>query len=314
LISRRSLLTQLGLLAAAGGGAWWVRDHVLWPAPSLVFADGRSSGWLDFARPEAGVPIVAASVNGQRVEALLDSGAQSSVIDHGLAERLGLAASALAPVIIAFGVSGSPQLGRTAAMDVKLAGLTLGGLRAAVFQLAPIAAASGRSFGLILGQDVLKLLVADLDFPGLRLAFHAPGSFEPPPGSRAVRVRTTGRELFAPILVEGAALEAVIDTGSTAALALSAETAQAAGLLTGRRIGWAPSITFGGAGRDRVVRVDTLGFAGQVYRNVPVHIYARNGAAPLPPGLIGVEALDRFRAILEVGGGRLRLAPADSES
>jgi hypothetical protein len=108
-----------------------------------------------------------------------------------------------APVIIAFGVSGAPQLGRTAKMDVGIGGLTLKGLHAAVFDLASIAAASGRGFGLILGQDVLKQMVADFDFPGARLAFHAPEAFVPPPQARAVAVRSDGHELFAAVTVEG---------------------------------------------------------------------------------------------------------------
>jgi predicted aspartyl protease len=296
------------MIGAAGAGAWWLRDHVLWPAPTLVFGGQASSGWLDFARPEAGVPIMRGTVNGAPVEVLLDSGAQSSVVDAGFAARLGLETSMLAPVILAFGVSGGPRLGRTAEMAVRLGDLTLQGLHAAVFDLASIAEASGRAFDLILGQDVLKRVVADLDFPGGRLAFRAPAAFAPPAEARAVPVRGNGRELFAPVTVETAALEAVIDTGATAPLALSAETAEAAGLLSGRRIAWAPSITFGGEGQDRVVRVQTIRFAGETYRDVPVHIYARNGAAPLPQGLIGVEALDRFRAILDVGRGRLHLA------
>ena len=290
-----------------------MREHVLWPAPTPVFADGRSSGWLDFAEPDAGVPLVVASVNGQRVEALLDSGAQSSVIDQGLAARLGLSTTAIAPIIIAFGVSGAPRLGRTASLDVALGGLILKGLRAAVFELAPVAAASGRGFGMILGQDVLRLLIADLDFPGGRLAFHAPAAYAPPPEARAVPVRSTGRQLLVPVTVEGTALEALIDTGATAALALSVQTAEAAGLLAGRPVESAPAITFGGAARDRLVTVQTATLAGQTFRDLAVHIYTPGGAAPLPAGLVGVEAFARFRAIIDVGGGRLHLAPAAAD-
>ena len=307
LINRRTLLSQLGLLTAAGAGAWWVRDHVLWPAPSPRFADGRSSGWLDLVGPPGGVPIVAARVMGLTIPALLDSGAQSSVIDRGLAARLGLTATALAPLIIAFGVSGAPQLGRTARLDVGLGGLTLQGLHAAVFDLAPITVASGRPFGLILGQDVLKAMIADIDFPGGRLALRASIGHAPPPGARAIPVRSNGRELLAPVTVEAATLEAVIDTGATVALALSADKARASGLLAGRRIDWMPSITFGGASQDRVVEVDSVSFAGETRRDVRVAIYTPSRAAPLPDALIGVDAFAHQRAILDVGGGRLHL-------
>jgi predicted aspartyl protease len=295
------------LLAAAGAGAWWLRDRVLWPAPSPVFADGSSSGWLDFAEPDAGVPTVMASIGGERVEALLDSGAQSSVIDRGLAARLGLETSLIAPLVVAFGVSGAPRLGRTAQMDVRLGGLTLKGLHAAVFELAPVAAASGRGFGLILGQDVLKRVVADLDFPGARLAFHAPAAFAPPPEARAVHVRATGRELFVPVKVEDASAEALVDTGAAAPLALSMEAAETAGLLDGRPSGWAPSITFGGRARDRGVQVETASLLGRTWNGLAVHIYEPGAAAPLPSGLVGVAAFASFRTLLDVGRGRLHL-------
>ena len=248
-------------------------------------------------------------VNGRPVQALVDSGAQSSVVDRGLAARLGLATTVLAPVIIAFGVSGAPRLGRTARLEAVLGGLTLRGLRPALFELAQIAAASGRPFDLILGQDVLRRLVAEFDFPGARLAFHAPAGFAPPPDARPVRVRSDGRALFAPITVEGAALEGVIDTGATSALALSAETASAAGLLADRPVDWAPAITFGGAARDRLIHVDNVGFAGQIFRNLPVHVYTPSGVVPLPSGLIGIEAFDRFRVFMDLGRGRLHLVP-----
>jgi predicted aspartyl protease len=313
LISRRALLSQLGLLAAVGGGAWWLRAHVLWPSPSPVFADGRSSGWLDFTSPEGGVPMIMVLVGGAPVRALVDSGAQSSVIDRGLAQKLGLPTTTLAPVIVAFGLSGAPQLGRTARLDVGLGGLILKDLHAAVFDLAAVADASGRDFGLILGQDVLKQVVADLDFPAARLAFHNPRAYVPPEKARATPVRRSGGQLFAPVTVETTQFEAVIDTGASAVLALSAETARTAGLLSGRRIGTAPSVTFGGLSQDQVVLVDAVAFAGETYRNVPVHIYAPDRNIPLPSGLIGVEAFERFRTILDVGRGRLHLVPAGPE-
>jgi hypothetical protein len=79
----------------------------------------------------------------------------------------------------------------------------------------------------------------------------------------------------------------VIDTGAATTLSLSAKVAGAAGLLTGRRIDRAPSITFGGLSQDQVVKVASVGFAGETWRDVPVHIYTPDLSAPLPPGLLG---------------------------
>jgi predicted aspartyl protease len=308
LISRRTLLSQAGLIAVAGAAAWWARDHVLWPSPDLVFSGGATaSGWLPFTDPEQGVVIVEARVNGMPVSVLVDSGAQSSVIDIGLAERLGLPTAVAGPVIVAYGVSGGPQLGRAATLDLALGALTLKGLRAALFDLSGISAASGRLFSLILGQDALKALVADIDFPGDRLSLADPKRYSLPTGARPATARLQGRELRVPITVEGAPLEVVLDTGASATLSLSAEAAEAAGLLSGRPLSWARSITFGGSGHDRVVQVEAITFAGRTYADLPVNIYEPSGAR-VPSGLLGVGALEPFRVVIDIGRGLLHLA------
>lgn len=309
MINRRSFLAQAALLVAAGGAAWWVRDNVIWPAPKAVFTGGAaSSGWLAFDAAEPRIVIVDVRINGTPARALLDSGAQSSVVDRALAERLGLPVSAIAPVL-AFGVSGGPQIARSASMDLQAGSLRMDGLRAAQLELAPIAAASGRRFDMIIGQDVLRAVIADVDFPAGRLAFHDPDRHVLPPGALASPARTEGRELLVPVLIESIPLEVVLDTGASGALALSPASAQAVGLLDGRRVGAAPSITFGGLSQDRVVRARTLGFAGTDFTDVRVHIYSPSQGARIPAGLLGVEVLEGFRVIIDLGRGRLHLVP-----
>ena len=298
------------MIAAGAGAAWWLRDNVVWPAPKPQFAGGAaSSGWLHFTADEPRLVIVDVTVNGAPARALLDSGAQSSVVDRTLAERLALPVSAMTPVL-AYGVSGGPQLGRSATLDVHAGALRLSGMRAAVLDLASIAAASGRPFGLILGQDLLRTVIADVDFPVGRVSFHDPVRYAVPEGAVASPARTSGRELLVPITVESTPFDVVLDTGASGALALSADSAQALGLLDGRETASAPSITFGGVSQNQVVRVRTLGFAGVEHPDVRVHIYAPAKSAYVPPGLLGVEILEGYRTILDLGGGRLHLIAA----
>ena len=56
--------------------------------------------------------------------ALVDSGAQTSVIDRTAAARLGVEMGAPLP-LLAYGVTGAPQVGRAAVTDVVLEGLSL---------------------------------------------------------------------------------------------------------------------------------------------------------------------------------------------
>lgn len=310
MITRRSLLTQLGLLGAAGGAAWWLRDRVFWPRPRVIASgDAADSGWVPFVQADRGMVIVPTLVNGATVLALLDSGAQTSVIDTALARRLGLPVAVAGPLIVAFGVSGGPQLARAATLDLRLGDLTLQGLRAALLDLGSLSRASGRDFSLILGQDVLRSVVADIDFPAERVAFHTPERYRLPDGASVSEARMEGREMLVPVIVEAVPLEVVLDTGASSALALSAETARAAGLLSGRPVGSAPSLGLGGLSQGQVIRARSFTFAGRAFGEVPVHIY-QPGAARVPSGLLGVEALRAFRVIIDLGRARLHLAPS----
>ena len=110
---RRDLLIRLGLVGAAAGGAWWFRDYVLWREPEIVLPAEGDTGWLPYAEPRATTPTVAATVNGTPVRALIDSGAQYSVIDRALFQTLGLTDVFRLPMV-AYGVGGDAQVGRGA--------------------------------------------------------------------------------------------------------------------------------------------------------------------------------------------------------
>ncbi|HEX2561521.1 retropepsin-like aspartic protease [Phenylobacterium sp.] len=305
--TRRSLLGQFGSLALVGGAAWLLRDQILWRRPEPQFAAGEtSSGWLPFAGPRGPVVTVDATVDGRPIRALVDSGAQYSVIDTAFAAQLGLPGAFAAPMI-AYGVGGKPQLGRGVSLDVGVGGLALPGMRAAVLDLGPISGGLGLSVPLVLGQDLLNEVIADIDFPRRRVRFVQPQAFSAPDGAFAVPARRKGRALLAQVSVEGAALEPVLDTGASSALVLAHDVAEAAGLLNGRDVRPTRSLVLGGVAAGRMVTVSTLAFGGEVLRNVPVHIYQRQPMPGFPGSLLGVGALRRFRAVLDHGRGQLQL-------
>lgn len=305
--SRRSILGQLGSLALVGGAAFLLRDQILWRRPEPQFAGGTgSSGWLPFAGRRGPAVTVDATVNGRPVRALVDSGAQYSVIDAAFAAHLGLPGAFAAPMI-AYGVGGKPQLGRGVSLDVAVGDLALPALRAAVLDLGPISGGVGLSVPFVLGQDLLSEVLADIDFPGRRIRFVQPEAYETPPGAFAVPARRKGRALLAQVRVEGAPLEPVLDTGASSALVLAHDVAEEAGLLSGREVRPARSMVLGGVASGRMVTVSTLAFGGEVLRDVPVHIYQRQPMPGFPSGLLGVGALRRFRAVLDHGRGELHL-------
>jgi predicted aspartyl protease len=304
--TRRSFLTSLAGLTVLGGGAVLVRDRLLWPKPPVAFSDGETSGWLPFVSREETAVIVPAEVQGVRVNALVDSGAQFSVIDRSFAERLHLPAS-FAPPLLAYGVGGAPQVGKGATLDVLAGGLSLKGLKAAMLELGPIAQASGLATPLILGQDLLNEVVADIDFPRRRIRFQAQEGFVVPAEAVEAPSRRKGRALFVQVRAEDAVFEVMLDTGASFALGLTTATAQAEGLLEGRRMTPSRSIVLGGVAAGGVVTLGRVDFGGETLRNVPVHIFEAQPLPGFPAGLLGVGALRSFRTILDHGRGRLLL-------
>ena len=306
MITRRSLIPRLALLGVGGLAVWAVRDRIPWPPLRVEFEEGSSSPWI----PIAGRALIEipARVNGTPIRAVVDSGAQFSAIDRGLARRLQIPQTAALP-LLAYGVSGQPDLTYTVKFDLGLPGLAVHGLRAAALEIARLSAATGRDFSLLIGRDVLRRLVIDADFPGERVRFLARDAFQPPSDAVAVPLRLTGGAPVTPVQIEDAPpVEVLVDTGATGALALSAEAARQAGLLApGRPVLQARSVSLGGLGLDRVVIARNVSLAGLRFPRTPVQIYSPSVRGAVPPGLLGTGILGRFRMGLDVGGARLFL-------
>jgi predicted aspartyl protease len=303
------MLRGLAGLALGAGGALVVRRELAWPTPAVAFARAGWSSWLPLPLP-GGLIDLPARVQGVRLRAVVDSGAQASAIDAGLAKRLALPRATPLPML-AFGVSGSPSLTRAVRLDVDLGGLALSGLRAATLDLQPLSGLTRQPFSLLLGRDFLRAVIAEADFPLARVAFHAPESWRPPPDARALAVRRRTGGLMAAVAVEGRPpVEVLLDTGATGALALSEATARTAGLMDGRPLREGRSVTLGGVAVDGLALAREVGFAGRRLRDVEVEIYRPTAHAPVPEGLLGLGVLGGFHLVLDHGGGRAFLIGA----
>jgi predicted aspartyl protease len=306
-LHRRRLLAQLVGLGVGAGAFLAVRREIAWPTPQVRFAGGRgSSGWLTLPM-RGGLIALPAQVGGGWISAVVDSGAQYSAIDAGLARRLDLPPATAIPML-AFGVSGGPSLTHAVRLDVDLGALRLGGLRAATLDLASLSQLTRQPFSLLLGRDFLRAVIADADFPRGRVAFARPADWTPPAAAVPAAVRSVAGGLMVPVAVEGGPpVEVLLDTGATGALALSETAARAAGLLDGRQVRFGQSVTLGGVGQDRVVQARRLSFAGHVLHDVEVQVFTPAAHGPIPSGLVGLGVLKRFRTILDHAGGRLFL-------
>lgn len=303
-MNRRNLLVRLGLLAGGLGGAWWVRDNVLWRDPAVAFAADGTSGWLDYDEPRAAVPTIRAMVAGRPVRALVDSGAQYSVIDRSLFDALGLTQAFDLP-LVAYGVGGGAQMGRGVTLDVEAGGMRITGLRAAILSLGPLATEAGLAAPLILGQDVLGETVLDVDAEGRRLRFLPRQGHVAPAEVAPIPVRRSRGALTTEVTVEGATIRAVVDTGASALLALGRDAAENAGLLDGRPSQPSSSIVLGGAIAAQVVRARTITVGDQLYRDVETPIYADVSLPGFPTALLGMEAFAGRRLVMDLAGGSL---------
>ena len=305
---RRSFLIRAGAAAAAVGGGLWLKDHVIWRRPRLTFPEGGTSGWSPFVVANAATPTVRVRIAGREVTALIDSGAQYSVIDRALVEALGLTTFFDMP-LVAYGVGGQPQVGRGVTLDMAVGTLTVSGLRAAILDLGPLADAAGLGAPLVLGQDLLGEAVLELDMKRRRSRLVDPGDHVVSPALRAVAVKRSGTALTAEVTVEGAVMRAVIDTGFSSLIALSQGAADAAGLLDGRPETAGASIVLGGMAKARVIKARTVTFGDDLWRGVETPVFADSPLPNYPDALLGVAAFEDREVVVALGRGQLHVSP-----
>jgi predicted aspartyl protease len=306
-MNRRNLLIRAGLLAGGLGGAWWLRENVLWRDPGVAFPEDGSSGWLPYDEPRASVPTVLVDVAGQSIRALVDSGAQYSVIDRGLFDLLGLERAVDLP-LVAYGVGGGAQMGRGTTLSLGVGALRIDKLRTAILALGPLAMRDGLSAPLILGQDLLGETVLELDTVGHRLRFLRPEDHVLPTDARPIAVTRRGSALSTQVTVEGATVQAVVDTGASALLALGRDAAMGAGLLDGRPTRRTSSIVLGGAIAAEVALARTVTVGDRLYRDAEVPIYADVSLPGFPDALLGMEAFEGRTLVMDLGRGQLHVA------
>lgn len=304
--SRRAFLA---LLAAGGAALFLVRDRLprdLEPR----FANGRATPWLPL-KPGRGLVEIDATVAGRPVRAVVDTGAQFTAVDRALAEALDLPRTIAAPVL-AYGVSGGPTMTHTVTLDVGVQGLVVPGVRAPALDLAALSAATGREFQLLIGRDVLREVIIEVDFALDRMRFLKAEAYRAPADGQVIPLTPKGGGApTVPVRIEGAQpVDLLLDTGASGWLALSEGAARRSGLLgPDRPVSRAQSVSLGGVRLDRVVEARHVALGDLSLQRVPVQIYAPAVHAPAPSGLVGAGALQGMHVAVDLAGRRLILAP-----
>jgi predicted aspartyl protease len=203
-------------------------------------------------------------------------------------------------------------LSHTVSLDLGVPGLSVPSVRAAALDLAALSGSTGRAFQLLIGRNVLRQMVLEVDFPLDRARFVAPQAFKAPIDAQVIPLTSSGGGApTVPVSIEGRApLNLLLDTGASGWLALSENAAEQLGLLApGRTVTRAPSVSLGGQRLDRVTQATHVQVGDLTLQRVPVQIYAPALRLGVPTGLVGASALQGLRVAVDLGGRRLVLAP-----
>ncbi len=276
-------------------------------AQEIVYAGGRgSTDWIPFGGAEEGRIYLPVTVNGRAATAILNSGAGTAVLDTAFAVSAGLKQLGAVPL------TGENAVGAGAlipGVELGLGGATLKGATVTTTDLRSLGVAQP----VVMGEDIFRGAVVDIDFPGRRLALHDPASFRPPSGSIALPLVEDGGDELVPISVEGGPPALfILDTGFPLALRVSPHLATAQHLLAGR-----PSVAvsaggIGGSAPGRIASLRRLSLGGVDFSNVPAMFSDAWPSATYTDriqGLLGVGLLSRFRVIVDWPGERLYLIP-----
>ncbi len=301
-LSRRGLLALSPLLAArcAEGPA---------PPPCGIATPNALPVGVSQA-----LPFVRMSVNGWPVSALLDTGAERSLVAATLLPALGLP---IDPRRRAYqtGATGTTAARPIAILPrVSLGNATFRNLEVGVVDPLAMRTPEGHAPQLVLGADILALHDLDLDLPARRITL-LPGARcgmpNPPlPGTTyALRGRVDRGHMLVPITINDRPAEAVLDTGANV-MHLSRNGAAAFGF-SDAQLAAAPQRRMSGINNEiqnlAMVVIERLGIGPEVLRDVPALV----GATLSGDMVIGTPWLGFRRMLISYAGRGVQVqAPA----
>ena len=261
-------------------------------APALLVPAAARAGPVTRLRIAGDRVHLPASIDGRMVEALLDSAAETSVVDRALAARLGLRGGA--PVIARGTGAATTDATLVAGVELFVAGLRLRPAAVGVIDLGDISRRlGGRPIELIIGRDLFDAARLAIDLDAATLATVA--SRATPRGVRLPLTTRRGIE-GVPLTIEGVAAQADFDSGNGGTVLIGADFAARHGLLDGRPTSTIAGGGIGGEVRQTTFTLRTLDLAGHRFTDVPVAIDASPTAADAN---IGIRLLRRFAIVTD---------------
>ena len=235
--------------------------------------------------------MVDARINGHPVRALLDSAAESTLIDRKAATALQVSGG----TAVTGQGSGAENFEAAEVKGVTLQafGVTLKDQTVAVIDLSDVGRRLlGHPLDVVLGREIFDSTRLRIDIDGKRVTVVGRDPKQPPRGVELALVTEHGIETI-PVRVEDhATVRATFDTGNGSEVLIGSKLADQLHLLSdGRPTKLSAGGGLGGELQRKVVTLRTLEIAGQRLTNVPAAIDTRPSASDVN---IGISVLRHF--------------------
>ncbi len=276
---------------------------------SLHWAGAGSTGPLPFNLLNGNRIYIPSTVNGAPVEVLLDSGAETTILDKSFAQRIG---SKSVGSVTAVGTGGEDQAGLANDVTITIGNMTLDAGTVGVLDLSGVSKRIGVPLPVILGRQVFLQSIVDLDLSGPTIAFIDPAAFTPPANAVEVPLEPLNGLRTVPVSVEGRpAVPMTFDLGNGGYMFLEHVYWQHNRLLDGRPSSTRSSGAIGGENINRVATLKSVRFAGTTFRDVPAQFNTADVEtdSDRQAGNVGLPLLGRFRLLIDFPHNRLFAIP-----
>jgi len=275
----------------------------LWLAmavPALADTPGKLYP-LEFTKGDR--MLIPASINGHPVKGLLDSAAETSIVDPAFAEQIGLTGG---KAVTARG-SGEKTMAASlvSGVTVEAAGVTMRDQTIAVLSLEDVGQRLlGHRLDLILGRELFDNARVRVDIESKTLEILQP---DVEPAGVNLKLESSHGLDTMPLTIEGHPAQAAIDLGNGSRPLLGAAFAKKLNLLEdGRAVTTDRGGGLGGETTRRVLTLKRLELAGKAYENVPVTIDENE---PSHDFNVGVSLLRDYIVTLDFKAHTAWLAP-----
>ena len=260
------------------------------------------------------VPVAQVTIGGSRpLAVILDTGADDDILNARITRELKL--HVLNPEVIEQ-PGGAIEMGQVENVQLKLASVPVQNLAMVSAPLDPLQPFIGQPLDGILGYGFFSQFVVEFDYAAKRARLFAPETYVAPPKAVVIPITFRGKSPLVEITVEGATGESVktlveIDTGSFECLGLKGA------FLDGHRLVQANApkrplfgLAIGGetTGYRTRLAAATLG-PFRLSRPVTSATTSGDAGSADVGGVLGGEALNRFKVIVDYSRKQLLLIP-----